>query len=122
AKAGSLRTRAGAVPRRHAIIRAAVLDAALPHVVAGMHRRAAGALATDQPRRAAHLAAAGDRGDAAREFAAAAVATLRAHALLDAERLARRGIGLAGSDDTRAASADALAQVLAGQGRRAQAP
>ena len=120
---GLLATRAGLIGFRHDLIREAVLDAAVPHLVAQMHRRAAAALPGDAAgdRRAAHLAAAGDDDEAAGVFAAAALTELRAHALLGAERLARQAAGLARVSATRARAADALAAVLAAQGRWAEA-
>src|SRR6516165_1352206 len=120
---GLLATRAGLIGFRHDLIREAVLDAAVPHLVIQMHRRAAAALPVDATaaRRAAHLAAAGDDDEAAGAFAAAALTELRAHALLGAERLARQAAGLARVSATRARAADALAAVLAAQGRWAEA-
>ncbi|HET7014495.1 MAG TPA: AAA family ATPase [Streptosporangiaceae bacterium] len=130
-EAGLLVTSAGVIGFRHAIIREAVIDAAVPQVVATMHRRAADALdlglAVAQPqraalaRRAAHLAAAGDGDEAAGLFAAAATRELAAHALLGAEHLARRASELAASTSTKVAAADALAAVLDAQGRWAEA-
>jgi DNA-binding CsgD family transcriptional regulator len=120
---GLLATRAGLIGFRHDLIREAVLDAAVPHLVVQMRRRAAAALPGDAAgdRRAAHLAAAGDDDEAAGAFAAAALTELRAHALLGAERLARQAAGLALVSATRARAADALAAVLAAQGRWAEA-
>jgi DNA-binding CsgD family transcriptional regulator/tetratricopeptide (TPR) repeat protein len=120
---GLLATRAGLIGFRHDLIREAVLDAAVPHLVIQMHRRAAVALPGDAAgaRRAAHLAAAGDDDGAAGAFAAAALTELRAHALLGAERLARQAAGLARGGTTRAEAAGALAAVLAAQGRWAEA-
>ena len=121
-EAGLLATRAGAIGFRHDILGEAVLDIAVPHVVEEMHRRAAVALPdTETAGRATHLAAAGDQDEAAGLFAAAAITGLRGHALLGAERLARRAISLAQVAATRAAAADALAAVLAAQGRWAEA-
>ena len=75
---GLLATRAGLIGFRHDLIREAVLDAAVPHLVVQMHRRAAAALPERAvARRAAHLAAAGDDDEAATAFAAAALAELR---------------------------------------------
>ena len=123
AEAGLLATRAGLIGFRHDLIREAVLDAAVPHLVVQMHRRAAAALPGEAAgaRRAAHLAAAGDNDEAARAFAAAALTELRGHALLGAERLARQAAALAREGVTRAGAADALAAVLAAQGRWAEA-
>jgi DNA-binding CsgD family transcriptional regulator len=121
--AGLLATSAGVIGFRHDIIREAIIDTAIPQVVAAMHQRAAAAL-DGQPaaaRRAAHLAAAGDEDAAARLFAAAAASDLAGHALLGAEGLARRAARLAAAPETRAAAADALAAVLAAQGRWAEA-
>src|SRR5262249_56742186 len=64
---GLLETVAGAVTFRHALIRDAVLDAAVPHTLLVLHARAADALAdadapadaTNLERRAAHLEAIG---------------------------------------------------------------
>jgi DNA-binding CsgD family transcriptional regulator/tetratricopeptide (TPR) repeat protein len=122
-EAGLLATSAGVIGFRHAIIREAVVDAAIPQVVAAMHRRAVAALAGDPAlaRRAAHLAAAGDCDEAAALFAAAATGELAGHALLGAERLARRAGELSRTGGTRAAAADALAAVLVAQGRWAEA-
>ena len=121
--AGLLTTSAGVIGFRHDIIREAILDTAVPQIVTAMHRRAADALdgGPATARRAAHLAAAGDGDAAAGLFAAAAAGELAAHALLGAEGLARRAIGLAAAPATRAAAADALAAVLAAQGRWAEA-
>jgi len=120
---GLLTTSAGVIGFRHAVIREAVLDTAVPQIVTAMHRRAAGALdgGPATARRAAHLAAAGDSDAAAGLFAAAAAGELAAHALLGAESLARRATGLAVAPATRAAAADALAAVLVAQGRWAEA-
>jgi DNA-binding CsgD family transcriptional regulator len=120
---GLLATRAGLIGFRHDLIREAVLDAAVPHLVIQMHRRAAAALPADAAgaRSAAHLAAAGEDDEAAGAFAAAALTELRAHALLGAESLARQAVGLARVAPTRAKAADALAAVLAAQGRWAEA-
>jgi DNA-binding CsgD family transcriptional regulator len=121
--AGLLTTSAGVIGFRHAIIREAILDTAVPQIVTAMHRRAADALdgGPAAARRAAHLAAAGDDDAAAGLFAAAAAGELAAHALLGAESLARRAAGLAVAPATRAAAADALAAVLAAEGRWAEA-
>ncbi len=121
--AGLLTTSAGVIGFRHDIIREAILDTAVPQIVTAMHRRAADALdgGPAAARRAAHLAAAGDDDAAAGLFAAAAAGELAAHALLGAESLARRATGLAAAPATRAAAADALAAVLAAQGRWAEA-
>jgi DNA-binding CsgD family transcriptional regulator len=123
-EAGLLATSAGVIGYRHDIIREAVLDAAVPQVVATLHGRAAAALAGEPgalARRAGHLAAAGDGDEAAVLFAAAAAGELGAHALLGAESLARRAVGLARTAGTRATAADALATVLTAQGRWAEA-
>ena len=121
--AGLLTTSAGVIGFRHDIIREAILDTAVPQIVTAMHRRAADALdgGPAAARRAAHLAAAGDGNAAAGLFAAAAAGELAAHALLSAESLARRAAGLAVAPATRAGAADALAAVLAAQGRWAEA-
>jgi DNA-binding CsgD family transcriptional regulator len=122
-EAGLLVTSGGVIAFRHDIIREAVVDAAVPQLVATMHGRAAAALGAESmlSRRAAHLAAAGRSDEAAAVFAAAATAELNAHALLGAESLARQAAGLAQAAGTRAAAADALADVLVAQGRWAEA-
>ena len=122
-EAGLLATSAGVIGFRHDIIRESVIDAAVPQVVAAMHRRAAAALADDPAlaRRAAHLAAAGDCDEAAALYAAAATSELAAHALLGAERLARLAGELSRTASTTVAAADALAAVLTAQGRWAEA-
>jgi hypothetical protein len=121
--AGLLTTTAGSIRYRHDLIREAVLDAAIPHAIAAMHRRAAAALGGEDvlARRAEHLASAGDGEEAAVLFAAAAIRELDAHALLDAEHLARRSLEVARYKESTAAGADALAAVLAAQGRWAEA-
>lgn len=121
--AGLLTTRSGSLAFRHDVIREAVLDIAIPHVIQEMHRRAAAVLppGAADARRAAHLAAAGDHDQAAASFAAAAIMELATHALLSAERLAQQALDLAQVATTRAAAADALAAVLAAQGRWAEA-
>jgi DNA-binding CsgD family transcriptional regulator len=122
-EAGLLTTAAGVTRYRHDLIREAVLDGAARPAVAAMHRRAAAALANDPDlaRRATHLAEAGADNEAAQVFAEAAVTARDSYALLDAERLARRAIDLAGTAETSTAGADALAGVLAAQGRWAEA-
>ncbi len=121
---GLLETTGGAIGFRHAVIREAVLDATVPHVIDAMHRRAASALdiapgqdARVLERRAHHLAAVGAHDDAARLLAAAADTRLAEHALLGAERLARTALDLALTAATRTDAADALARSLAAQGR-----
>ena len=122
-EAGLLVTSGGVIGFRHDIVREAVVDAAIPQLVATMHARAAAALAGDPAlaRRAAHCAAAGDSDEAADAFATAAMSELNSHALLGAESLARQAIDLASAAATRAAAADALAAVLVAQGRWAEA-
>ena len=97
-RAGLLETSGGAIAFRHAIIREAVLDATVPHVVDTMHRRAAAAL--DQPssgagldfirleRRAGHLRAVAANDEAAEALTAAAC-QVGLLALLGAEHAAR---------------------------------
>jgi DNA-binding CsgD family transcriptional regulator len=116
---GLLAARSGAVGFRHEVIREAVLDTSLPHTLATLHRRAADALkdAGADVQRAGHLAAAGERDEAARLLAGSALRELAAHAPLSAERLARNGRDLAEALPARATAADALATVLAAQGR-----
>lgn len=126
--AGLLETTGGAIGFRHAIIRDAVLAATVPHVIDLMHRRAAAALDTGSTtdaqvleRRAHHLIAVGDDDDAARVLAAAADVRLDEHALLGAERLARKASELSRTAGTRTEAADALARSLAAQGRWSEA-
>ena len=125
---GLLETTAGAIGFRHAIIRDAVLASPVPHVIDALHRKVATELAAAAPgdahaleRRAHHLAAVGEDDDAAGLLTAAAGARLRQHALLGAERLARRALDLSRTPGTQSASADALAQSLAAQGRWSEA-
>ena len=123
-EAGLLATSGGVIGFRHDIIREAVLDAAVPQVVAALHGRAAAALASEPDalaRRAGHLEAADNCDEAATLFAVAAAGELGVHALLGAESLARRAVGLARTAGTRAPAADALAAVLIAQGRWAEA-
>ncbi len=122
-EAGLLVISGGVIAFRHDIIREAVIDAAVPQLVTTMHGRAAVALAAEPTlaRRAAHLVAAGRSDEAAAVFAAAAAGELNAHALLGAESLARQAAGLARAARTRAAAADALADVLVAQGRWTEA-
>ncbi|MEP6661152.1 MAG: AAA family ATPase [Acidimicrobiales bacterium] len=123
-RAGLLETTGGSISFRHAIIREAVLDATVPHLVDTLHRRAADALSGDTvvdaetlERRARHLAAVGARDDVATALTAAAEQWLRDHALLAAERAARAACHSARAPLVRAAAADALARSLAWQGR-----
>ena len=123
-RVGLLETSGGAIAFRHAIIREAVIDATVPHLVDAMHRRAATALAArnvDDARRlerlAHHLAVIGEMDAAAEALTNAARIEVRGHALLAAERTARRALELARAPAARAASADALATVLVAQGR-----
>jgi DNA-binding NarL/FixJ family response regulator len=127
-RAGLLETTGGTIAFRHAIIREAVLDAAVPHLVDTLHRRAAAAL-DEQPgtdtdaleRRAGHLLAVGADDDAAGALTAASEGLLNRHALLGAERAARAAREGARSPSIRAAASDALARALAAQGRWAEA-
>ncbi len=127
-RAGLLETAGGAVDFRHAVIREAVRDAALPHVIELAHRRAAAALedigdvdARTLERRAQHLRAVGERDRAALLLVEAADARLREHSLLGAEQLAEQALAQAAHGATSAAAADALARALAAQGRWADA-
>jgi DNA-binding CsgD family transcriptional regulator len=121
-RAGLLETTGGSIAFRHAIIREAVLDLTVPHLVDTMHRRAAAGIADlagaeALERRARHLAAVGAQDDAASALTAASDDWLREHALLAAERAARDARDLAQTASIRAAAADALARSLAAQGR-----
>jgi DNA-binding CsgD family transcriptional regulator/tetratricopeptide (TPR) repeat protein len=125
-RAGLLETSGGVIAFRHAIIREAVLDATVPHMVTTMHRRAADALedatdATDLERRGNHLAAVGASDDAALALATAATARVGAGALLAAERTALAATERAESGPAREAASDARAAVLTAQGRWAEA-
>jgi DNA-binding CsgD family transcriptional regulator/tetratricopeptide (TPR) repeat protein len=121
---GLLETAAGAIGFRHAVIREAVLEATLPHVVTALHMRAASAL-SDQPatdatmleRRAHHLTHVGEHDEAAALLATAAEIRVDEHALLNAELLAQRAFDLARSPSARASASDARARALAAQGR-----
>ena len=121
-RAGLLETTGGSIAFRHAIIRDAVLDATVPHLVDTMHRRAAAALSSETvvdalERRAHHLSAVGAHDEAATALTAAAERSLDDHALLAAERVARAARDAARTPSIRAAAADALARSLASQGR-----
>ena len=126
-RAGLLETSGGVIAFRHTIIRDAVLDATVPHVVDTLHRRAAAAL--DRPsgggtvdavrleRRAGHLRAVAANDEAAEALTAAALAQVASLALLGAEQTAREAMSLARSSAAREGAADALARSLATQGR-----
>ncbi len=123
-RAGLLETSGGMIAFRHAIIREAVLDATVPHLVDTMHRRAAVALdcgegddARRLERRAVHLRAVGATDEAALVLVDAAAVHVGAHASLPAEQAARSAVALAASTPTRVRAADALALSLATQGR-----
>lgn len=122
-RAGLLENVDGAVSFRHAIIREAVLDAAVPHLLDTMHRAAADALgvadddAERLDQRAHHLVAIGDHDGAAQALVAAADLWLGRHALLASERAARAARDAATSTELRAAASDAIAVALAAQGR-----
>jgi DNA-binding CsgD family transcriptional regulator/tetratricopeptide (TPR) repeat protein len=123
-RAGLLETSGGLIAFRHAIIREAVLDATVPHLVDTMHRRAAAALDCDDAadarrleRRAVHLRAVGATDEAALALVDAASAHVGAHASLPAEHAARGAVALATSTGARVSAADALSQSLATQGR-----
>src|SRR5207249_6912213 len=114
----------GTIAFRHAIIREAVLDATVPHLVDTLHRRAAAALArgTDLDadaleRSAHHLAAVGEHDAAATALIAAADRWRENHALLASERAARLARDEAKTAPVRAAADDALAGALSAQGR-----
>jgi DNA-binding CsgD family transcriptional regulator len=126
AAGGLLEIGHGAVGFRHAILREAVLDVTVPHVLDGMHRRAAAALQRrDGPdareRCARHLLAAGEADLAAVEFTRAAEAWLADHAVLAADRAARSARQAARAPRVRAVAGDMLAGALAAQGRWSEA-
>jgi DNA-binding CsgD family transcriptional regulator/tetratricopeptide (TPR) repeat protein len=114
--AGLVEAIAGTTDFRHAIIREGVLEAALPHEVQSLHRRAAKVFA-DEPAGARHLLAVGEHDEAAALLGRSAVANLADHALLNAEALARAAHEAARSDDARDRAGDTLAQVLVAEGR-----
>jgi DNA-binding CsgD family transcriptional regulator/tetratricopeptide (TPR) repeat protein len=124
---GLLETTGGSIGFRHAVVRDAVLDGAVPQQLNEMHQRAAGALAPYDKdtraleRRARHLAAIGANDEAARLLTAAADIQLDDHALLGSERLARLALDDARLPEARAAASDALARSLSAQGRFADA-
>jgi DNA-binding CsgD family transcriptional regulator/tetratricopeptide (TPR) repeat protein len=125
--AGLLETVAGRVDFRHAVVADAIRDNTLSDVLHEMHARAAGFLAATArddsglERVAAHLAAIGDTDGAVRALVEAARISLAAHALLRAESLATRARELATAASVVGAADDALAAVLAAQGRWAEA-
>ena len=106
-RAGLLETSGGVIAFRHTIVRDAVLDATVPHVVDTLHRRAAAAL--DRPsgggtvdavrleRRAGHLRAVAANDEAAEALTAAALAQVASLALLGAEQTTREAMSLARS-------------------------
>jgi len=125
---GLLETATGALGFRHAVIREAVVDSAAPHEIERAHRRAESTLAEISTgdaglleRRASHLLALGADDDAAGALTAAARVRLADHMLLGGEVLARSALERAGEPVTRANASDALAEVLAAQGRWADA-
>ncbi|MEY2424241.1 MAG: hypothetical protein QOI95_4308 [Acidimicrobiaceae bacterium] len=127
-RAGLLELTDASIAFRHAIIREAVLDATVPHLVDTMHRRAAGSFDVDNAldpaaleRRARHLIAVGAHDEAARALTIAADHLREEHALLAAERAARMARDGARSPSIRAEAADALARTLAAQGRWSEA-
>ena len=127
-RVGLLETTGGVLAFRHAIIREAVLDASVPHMIEIMHRRAADALqeasggdAGGLERRARHLAAIHADDEAASALTDAAEARLGEHALLAADRLANAALLLAPNRGASAAAADTLARSLTAQGRWSEA-
>ena len=94
-----------------------------------LHSRASAALSGDAPvgdatlleRRAHHLAQIGERDEAAGLLVEAAAAHLADHALLSAEAVAQRALDLAAVANVRADASDALARILAVQGRWTEA-
>jgi DNA-binding CsgD family transcriptional regulator len=125
-EAGLLEGSGGLLGFRHEILREAVLDVEIPHVVDSMHRRAAAFLrevpgVEARERQARHLLAVGEGDAAATELTIAAETWGREHVLLVAERAARAARAAARSPSVQAAAADALAGTLAAQGRWTQA-
>jgi DNA-binding CsgD family transcriptional regulator len=128
ARAGLLEATGGAMAFRHAIIREAVLDATVPHVIDTIHRRAAATMAAGNgndaetlERRARHLLEVGAHDDAASALIAAADRWRAEHALLAAEHAAQAARATARAPAVRATAADALADTLAAQGRWSEA-
>jgi DNA-binding CsgD family transcriptional regulator/tetratricopeptide (TPR) repeat protein len=127
-RVGLLETIGGSTVFRHAIVREAVLDVTIPHLVDTMHRRAAAALsgadalgADALERRARHFGAVGAHDDAADALVAAADRWLHDHALLAAEHAARGACDIARTPSMRAVAADSLARVLTAEGRWSEA-
>jgi DNA-binding NarL/FixJ family response regulator len=125
-RAGLLDVADGGTAFRHAIIREAAIASAVPHVVDGLHRRVADALAPkldpeSLERRADHLAAVGAAAAAATALARAASAWIEGHSLMASERAARAALDLASGASARAEASDALALCLAAQGRWSEA-
>src|SRR5215475_8398784 len=124
---GLLEMASGSTSYRHGLLRDAVLDIAVPHLVDTLHRRAADCLGrtagsgTDHDRRGRHLAALGADDAAAAAYTTAADAWLHEHALLAADRAARAAFETAVETPARQAAADMLVRVLAAQGRWAEA-
>jgi DNA-binding CsgD family transcriptional regulator/tetratricopeptide (TPR) repeat protein len=121
-RAGLLEVAGRQTAFRHAIIREAAIEGALPHAVDALHRRIADALAEDDDaealeRRAHHLASVGDGDAAATALARASTGWIAAHSLMASERAARAALELATGAGARAAASDALARCLAAQGR-----
>jgi SAM-dependent methyltransferase len=130
-KSGLLEASGGVMAFRHAILRDAVLDSTVPHVVDTMHRRAAAALEPDDAedardagrleRRANHLHAVGADDEAALALLAAATIHLARHASLPAAESARAAVELARVSSVRESAADVLADALSVQGRWTEA-
>ncbi len=123
-RVGLIETIGGVAAFRHAIVREAVLEATVPHLVDTLHRRVANALRVEGDaeadaleRRGVHLLAIGAQDDAAAAFATAADRLLRDHALFASEQAARTALDAARTASLRARAADAIARALAAQGR-----
>jgi DNA-binding CsgD family transcriptional regulator/tetratricopeptide (TPR) repeat protein len=113
---------------RHAIVREAVVESMGAQTRLDLHRRAAAVLAHRDAadpqaleRRALHHEALDEMDEAARLFTEAAHRQARQHALLGAERLARRALDRALDPVRRVAASDALAETLVAQGRWTEA-
>jgi DNA-binding CsgD family transcriptional regulator/tetratricopeptide (TPR) repeat protein len=124
---GLIESAGGTIGFRHSLIREAVIDAALPHVIVTFHERAAIALTDRAPdanlleRRAGHLELSGSAHEAADLLVAAAAAHLDRHALSSSEAAARRALVLARDSSVREGATEMLARVLAVQGRWTEA-
>ncbi|HEU5003328.1 MAG TPA: AAA family ATPase [Actinomycetota bacterium] len=127
-ESGLVETVGGTVDFRHAVVGDAVRARLVPDRLRALNGRAAEVLAPTAAgdesaleRLAGHLVAAEDPDGAARALIDSAGLNRRAHRLLRAESLAQRARRLAVAPGVTDAAADALADVLAAQGRWGEA-